>query len=584
MNAPVPVLSIENLSVEYPLANGRTLRAVDDVSLTILPGEIHALVGESGAGKTTVGNAVMGLLEAPGRIVAGSIRISGQDLSLPGQKAGSVIRGRDIGAVFQDPMTSLNPLFTIGNQLTETTRFHLGLDAKTARRRAIDLLRLVGISEPERRFASYPHQMSGGQRQRVVIAAALSCEPRLVVADEPTTALDVSVQAQILTLIRRLTVDRGLGVLLVTHNMGVVAQVADHLTIMHRGKVVEAGETERLLNSPQNDYARNLISSVPRLDIRTERFPVFGDESDIAVRARGLLQKRAQRLSDSSGASEPLLNLESLTVEYTRGWRPGSRRAFRAVDAVDLSIRRGEIVGVVGESGCGKTTLANAIGGLVKPTAGRISFQGRVLDLGRRGPERRAIQMIFQDPYSSLNPRMQISKALAEPIRFYGRAATRAEAVRNAESLLEAVGLDASTGDRYPHAFSGGQRQRISLARALAAEPSLLICDEPTSSLDVSVQARILNLLKDLRDATGLTMLFISHDLAVVRQMCDRIAVMLAGRIVEVADAEKIFVAPQHEYTRHLLSCVPSVSERSRFFSQPRSTALSRDLAPVERR
>ena len=450
--------------------------------------------------------------------------------------------GRDVGAVFQDPMTSLNPLFTVESQLTETLRAHLKLGRADARARALQLLEAVGIPEPQRRLKAYPHQLSGGQRQRVVIAAALSCDPHLVVADEPTTALDVSVQAQILRLLRNLADQRGIGILLVTHNMGVVAQIADRVTIMHRGKVVETGPSVEVLRRPKAPYAKALIGAVPRIDARLERFPVLGDEGKGAAEAaRDVLRSKAERSGDVADGT-PILSVENLHVDYvTRGWLPGSKgHLFRAVDGVSFAVNSGEVFGLVGESGCGKTTIANVVSGLLKPTAGRVVYRGRSIageNAERRvGPLRQAIQMIFQDPYSSLNSRMRIGSILAEPILFYRLASTKAEAADDVARLIEAVGLDADAAQRFPHAFSGGQRQRLSIARALGARPKLIVCDEPTSSLDVSVQAQILNLLKDLRDATGLTLLLISHDLAVVRQMCDRVAVMRSGKLVEQAN------------------------------------------------
>jgi peptide/nickel transport system ATP-binding protein len=563
-----PALAIENLRVEYPHADGGVLVAVDDVSLTIAAGEIHAVVGESGAGKTTVANALIGLIEKPGRVTGGVMRIGGAILDPATGKGDGLQLGRDIGVIFQDPMTSLNPLFTIESQLTETMRFHLGLDATECRARALDLLRSVGIPEPERRLKSYPHQLSGGQRQRVVIAAALSCNPRLLVADEPTTALDVSIQAQILDLIKDLARTRGLGVMLVTHNMGVVAETADTVTVMVGGKAVEQGPVAQVLRSPQHAYTKGLLAAVPRLDRKLERFAVLSDGGGKAETARRAIA--ALKPGDNAAGAGPLLSVQNLVVDYvTRGWLPGSRgRSMRAVDAVSFDIRAGETLGLVGESGCGKTTVASVIAGLVKPTSGKVLYGGEPIagegaTSRTRSSSRQALQMIFQDPYASLNPRMRVGAILAEPVLFYKLAGNRAEAAEDAALLLEAVGLDREHAERFPFAFSGGQRQRISIARALGARPRLLICDEPTSSLDVSVQAQILNLIKDLRDATGLTLLLISHDLAVVRQMCDRVAVMQAGRIVELSDTEQLFDAPAHAYTRDLLSLVPRVDRIS---------------------
>jgi peptide/nickel transport system ATP-binding protein len=560
-------LEIDGLRVEYPLDEGEPFVAVDGVSLTIRPGEIHALVGESGAGKSTIGNAIIGLLDAPGRIAAGRIAIAGREVDIRTGRAEGIVPGRDVGAIFQDPMTSLNPLFTVESQLTETMRFHLGLDRAAARARALDLMNAVRIPEPERRLSAYPHQLSGGQRQRVVIASALSCDPALIVADEPTTALDVSVQAQILKLMRDLADERKVGILLVTHNMGVVAEIADRVTILLRGRAVETGPVGEVLGAPKHPYAQSLIGAVPRVDVRVARFPMPGEEVAKAASARESLRALAgTALPDAMPrADAPVLEVENLTVDYAAGgFLPGTKgRVFRAVDGVSFAIGEGEILGLVGESGCGKTTTANVVAGLVRPSGGEVRFRGVTIAGGTgadRWAARRAIQMIFQDPYSSLNPRLRIGLILSEPILFYRLAANAEEARRDAATLLEAVGLEADAARRFPHAFSGGQRQRISIARALGARPRLMICDEPTSALDVSVQAQILNLLKDLRDGAGLTMLFISHDLAVVRQMCDRVAVMQAGRIVEMADGETLFSNPQHAYTRELLSLVPDIS------------------------
>jgi peptide/nickel transport system ATP-binding protein len=556
MTAAPPALEIRDLTVEYPRPGGGALAAVRGLSLTIAPGEIHALVGESGAGKSTVGNAVMGLLDAPGRIAGGSIAVAGRTVDLRTGRAEGIRPGKDIGAIFQDPMTSLNPLFTVESQLTETLRAHLPLGRAAARARALDLLRAVEIPDPERRLRHFPHQLSGGQRQRVVIAAALSCDPDLLVADEPTTALDVSVQATILALIRRLAAERRLGVLLVTHNMGVVAQIADRVTIMQDGAAVESGPTAEVLGAPRAPYARALIGAVPRMDRRLPRFPVPG-ERDAGEQAAQLKVLGAGAAGPGGGAGADLLRVEGVSVVYGGGLF-GRGGAFRAVEEARFAVRRGEIFGIVGESGSGKSTLAGCIAGLIPPTSGTLSFGGQVLGRRRPAAVTRAIQMIFQDPYASLNGRMRIGRAIGEPIRHYRLAGPEGPEA-DAATILRAVGLPPDAAGRFPHAFSGGQRQRVSIARALASRPELLICDEPTSALDVSVQARVLNLLKDLRDRTGLTILFISHDLSVVRQMCDRVAVMKSGRIVELAEAETLFTAPTHPYTSERLSLVPTL-------------------------
>jgi peptide/nickel transport system ATP-binding protein len=550
-----PALEIAGLRIVYPREDEAPFVAVDDASLRIAPGEIHAVVGESGAGKSTIANAIIGLLEKPGFVERGTIAVGGKLLGTDGARL-----GRDIGVIFQDPMTSLNPLFTIESQLGEAMRFHLGVNAREARARSLDLLRAVGIPEPDRRLAADPHQLSGGQRQRVVIAAALSCGPELLIADEPTTALDVSVQAQILRLIRDLADTRGLGVMLVTHNMGVVAEIADSVTVMHRGIAVEQGPVRQVLATPKAAYSQQLLAAVPRISEKLERFAVLAVPDPRAAAARQHIAANYQ--SARRGGTQPLLSVRNLVVEYRNSGMFGGGRAFRAVDDITFEIREGEVLGLVGESGCGKTTTANVIAGLVKPTGGEVDMQGaRIAGAGASRPKNagKSLQMVFQDPYSSLNPRLRVGRMIAEPILHHGTAAGETQAIAETVVLLEAVGLPAESARRYAFAFSGGQRQRISIARALGPRPQLLVCDEPTSSLDVSVQAQILNLLKDLRDQTGLSMLFVSHDLAVIRQMCDRVAVMQAGKIVEMADAGALFAAPQHDYTRNLIQLIPRV-------------------------
>lgn len=550
-----PALSIDTLSIVYPRDNEPSFRAVENVSLTIAPGEVHALVGESGAGKSTIGNAITGLLEKPGYIEAGVIKVGDHILGQTGARL-----GKDIGVIFQDPMTSLNPLFTIESQLGEAMRFHLGLTATKARQRALELLDAVGIPEPTQKLKAYPHQLSGGQRQRVVIAAALSCNPRLLIADEPTTALDVSVQAQILKLIRDLADERGLGVLLITHNMGVVAEIADRVTVMYQGKVVEQGAVPQVLKQPVAPYSQQLLAAVPRLNERLHRFSVLTDEDGTATQSRAAIAKSyAKHKSSSQG---PLLSVKNLTVEYKGGGLFRTPTSFKAVDNIAFEINEGEVLGLVGESGCGKTTTANVIAGLIKPSAGTVTMKGEIiagLEAERPRETSRTLQMVFQDPYSSLNPRLRIGRMIQEPLQHHGIVDDQKTAIAEVETLLQAVGLQREAAQRYAFAFSGGQRQRISIARALGPRPQLLICDEPTSSLDVSVQAQILNLLKDLQEQTGLSMLFVSHDLAVIRQMCNRVAVMQAGKIVEMNDAETLFNAPQHAYTRNLIHLIPRI-------------------------
>ncbi len=563
MDARRPLLEIEDLSVAFPTRK-ETFLAVDRVHMAVRAGKIHGLVGESGAGKSTIGAAVMGLLEPPGRITGGTIRFRGEAISGLDQAAMQALRGRRISMIFQDPLTSLNPLYTVGQQLTETIRHHLGLDEGAARRRAIELIDQVGIPDPETRVRQYPHQFSGGMRQRVVIALALCSEPDVVIADEPTTALDVSVQAQILDLIRRLTVERQVGVILITHDMGVIADVTDEVTVMYQGKVVETGPTARVLGEPEHPYTRSLIAAVPRPHLKLKRFPLisYGGRK---VRLRfddlgGRWQGAGARAADG-----PLLSLKDVTKRFLqrRSIIPARRRFLTAVDAVSFDIMPGEVFGLVGESGSGKSTVARMIATLYRVDGGSILFDGE--DVAALATDRaleayrRQIQMIFQDPFSSLNPRMRVLDIVAEPMRHHRIVTDGGEVRRRVEDLLDRVGLGAAAARKYPHEFSGGQRQRISIARALATQPRFLICDEPTSALDVSIQAQILNILKDLQEHLQLTMLFISHDLPVVRQMCDRVGVMRNGRLCEVAATDDLFERPQHPYTKELLSLMPKL-------------------------
>ena len=556
--------------------------AVERMSLDVEPGEIHGVVGESGAGKSTIGNAILGLLEPPGEVTGGRMRIGQLDLGALAETERKKLRGGRIGMIFQDPLTSLNPLYTVGRQLGETIRTHLGVTESEAERRAVRLLEQVGIEEPRVRLRHYPHQFSGGMRQRVVIALALSADPELLIADEPTTALDVSIQAQILDLIRDLCRERRLGVILITHNMGVIADVTDRVSVMYRGRLVESGPTEEVLGGPRHPYTKSLIGAIPRPDVKVARFPTIGyaegdvaesaPETELTDRPGGWLERgwAAARASDAPPDDRPFVEVDRVSMDFlivrsVFRWR---RRTFTAVDDVSFSIRPGEVFGLVGESGSGKSTIARIITGIYRPTGGRVAFAGSSLtairDSRRLRRFRQQMQMIFQDPYASLNPRMRVRDIVAEPIRFHGMTGSRAQTEAIVGDLLERVGLERAAAVRFPHEFSGGQRQRISIARALATGPRFLICDEPTSALDVSIQAQILNLLKDLQEEMGLTMLFISHDLPVIRQMCDRIGVMRHGRLVEVAESEDLFERPRHEYTRTLLDLMPKLEILSR--------------------
>ncbi|AHM04528.1 Dipeptide transport ATP-binding protein DppD [Roseibacterium elongatum DSM 19469] len=552
------LLEIENLTVEFPTRR-QTFVAVKDAHLTVEPGQIHGLVGESGAGKSTIGAAVMGLLERPGRIAGGLIRFRGEEISGLDAEAMQALRGKKISMIFQDPLTSLNPLFTVKQQLVETIRAHLDLSEDAAEARAVELIDRVGIPNPQERVNQYPHQFSGGMRQRVVIALALCSEPDVIIADEPTTALDVSIQAQILDLIKELARERQVGVILITHDMGVIADTTDKVTVMYQGEVVESGATGDVLGRPQHPYTKSLIAAVPRPTIKLARFPLISyggrvTEFHIEDLARSWP-------TDASERGKPLIEAEGITKTFLSKGAilPSRRQYFTAVDQARFEIRQGEVFGLVGESGSGKSTIARMIAGLYPVDGGAVRYRGQDVTAGKSGvPDwyRREIQMIFQDPYSSLNPRMRVDSIVAEPARHHGILSGPALKAR-VDELLDRVGLGAEAGLKYPHEFSGGQRQRISIARALATQPKFLICDEPTSALDVSIQAQILNILKDLQEHLNLTMLFISHDLPVVRQMCDRVGVMKDGKLVEVAETETLFSRPQHAYTQHLLSLMP---------------------------
>ncbi len=557
------LLEVKNLRIEYPSRHG-VHAAVKSLSFSIERGEIVGVVGESGAGKSTVGNAVIDLLSPPGVIADGEVFLDGEKISGLTAEEMRKVRGSKIGFIFQDPMTSLNPLFTVEQQLTETIHANLSVSPEEAYARALSLMEQVGIPQPENRLKQFPHQFSGGMRQRVVIAIALAGEPDLIIADEPTTALDVSIQDQILNLIRELCVKNNVGCMLVTHDMGVVSNVTDKVAVMYRGDLVEFGKTEKVLGDPDHSYTRSLISAVPRSDIKLDRFPLVSyieeavEHEPIDVKNHWLGQSQDQR-----AYAGPLLKVENVNLRFvTKDSFFESRREYvQASNNVSFEIHEGETFGLVGESGSGKSTIARVIAGLYPPNSGSVTFEG--IDLTalksekERRPMRRQMQMVFQNPYTSMNPRMKIFDIIAEPIRFHKLTRSESETQQIVNDLLDHVGLGRMAALKYPHEFSGGQRQRISIARALATRPRLLICDEPTSALDVSVQAQILNLLKDLQDELNLTMLFISHDLPVIRQMCDRVGVMQMGTLLEVAPTENLYTNPQHEYSKQLISLMP---------------------------
>lgn len=552
------MLTIKDLSVKFPTRFG-DFTAIEDVDMTIKPGEIHGLVGESGAGKSTVGAAVIGLLQSPGYVANGTLTLGDTDLRNLSPAEAHKVRGDRISMIFQDPQTSLNPLMTIERQLIETIQTHSTVSESEARNRAVDLLEEIGIKNAAERIKAYPHQFSGGMRQRVVIALAISTDPELVIADEPTTALDVAVQSQVLNLIQRLAKERQIAFMLITHDIGVIAQVADRVTVMRKGRVMETGVTAQVLGKPQHHYTQQLMDSVPPLDRKIDRFRV--PEADDTIASNGAMAENW--LLEGSQHARTGLSLTGLSVKFA-GPRTSIFRKpppYVALDDVTLNIKPGSIMGLVGESGSGKSTLAKAITGLVTPSSGTMELGDDVLPYGksrsRQHPSRQLIQMVFQDSYSSLNSRHRIGDILTEPLWFYGFVKDEQEREKLAASMLSLVGMQPDAISKYPHQFSGGQRQRIAVARALLARPRFLICDEPTSALDVSIQAEILNLLKDLQAKFGLTILFISHNLAVVRQMADDTAVLRSGKIEEFGETNALYTAPQADYTKSLLDLTP---------------------------
>jgi peptide/nickel transport system ATP-binding protein len=552
------ILSIRDLAVDFPLRHG-VLHAVAGASFDLKRGQTLCVVGESGSGKSVTARAILQIVDKPGRISRGSMlfrRPGGSVIDLatldPRSRTIRDIRGQEIAMIFQEPMSSLSPVHTIGDQVGEVLRLHLGMDKRAARERSIELLRAVEIARPEQAVDRYAFEFSGGMRQRAMIAMALACDPAVLIADEPTTALDVTTQAEILDLIRRLQAERGMAVLFITHDMGVVAEIADAMVVMNRGQVVERGSVMQVFTAPTELYTRMLIGNVLKL------------EEPSAI--------RMARVAPPSPPA-PILEVTDLSVHFTsrkKLFRPAPE-PVRAVDGVSLILRPGETLGVVGESGSGKTTLGRAILRMVEPTGGEVTYlkaDGARLDLRRADrpalrAARREIRMIFQDPMASLNPRMTVNQIVGEPLLVNGIAAGGALRDRVA-ALLERVGLDPAWGERYPHAFSGGQRQRIGIARALALQPRVIVADEPTSALDVSLRAQMLDLMLRLQDELQLAFLFISHDISVIRYMCDRVAVMHRGKVVETGDALQVCDDPQHDYTRALLSAVPRPDPHAR--------------------
>jgi peptide/nickel transport system ATP-binding protein len=532
--AGAPLLMIRDLNIDFEV-DKVWIPAVRGIDLDLIAGEVLALVGESGSGKSTLAMAIPGLLADNARLT-GSILLTGEELAGADEATLTEVRGGRVGVVFQEPMTAFNPVYTIGWQIIEAIRMHRDISANDARARAEELLDLVDMPEPAKRMDFYPHQLSGGQRQRAMIAQALACDPALLIADEPTTALDVTVQAEILDLLRDLRTRVDAGILLITHDLGVVADIADRIVVMKDGVVVESGSSAALFSDPQQPYTRLLLASVPHL-------------------GRGKLTATESSPAPESAPPVPALFLREATVEF----KSGSRNAFQAVGAVTLEVGASEVVGLVGESGSGKSTLGKAAVGLVRLTSGSVHLAGvDITKLSQRElrEPRKQVGVVFQDPGSSLNPRWPVGQAIAEPLALHTEL-TAAQRTERVDELLEQVQLSRSLRNRYPHQLSGGQRQRIGIARALALNPALVIADEPTSALDVSVQARVLRLLRELQAAHGFACLFISHNLAVVEELSDRVVVMRSGRLVESGPTETVLNNPTEEYTARLIAAVP---------------------------
>ncbi|PSL51904.1 peptide/nickel transport system ATP-binding protein [Saccharothrix carnea] len=548
-----PLLALEDVSVDF-VSGGVTHPAVRDVSLSLTAGEVLAVVGESGSGKTVTAMSLLRLLPATARL-SGRAVFEGRDLYAMGTAELRAVRGGRIGMVFQEPMSALNPVFTIGAQLVEAVRAHRPVTRRQARDRAAELLRLVGLPDQERRLRAYPHELSGGQLQRVVIAMAVACEPALLVADEPTTALDVTVQAEIIELLRDLRDRLDVAILLITHDMGVVAGLADRVAVMREGRVVEQGEVVEVLRRPRHAYTRQLLDAVVSLTASPEAVAV-PDARDGLVSRGGQVAVAGSGSVPDDPAADAVLVVDGLTVVY--GGRFGLS-GTRAVDGVSVHVRPGEVLGLVGESGSGKSTLASVVVGLRSPTRGTVTLAGRDIT-ALRGRERRTLRgvvgTVFQDPASSLNPRATIARTIAEPMLLHGAPGGVDPATR-VDELLDLVGLSPALRERYPHELSGGQRQRVGIARALALDPALLVADEPTSALDVSVQARILDLFRSLQERLGFACLFISHDLGVVERLAHRVAVLRDGRLVEQGPTADVLTRPLHPYTTELITAAP---------------------------
>jgi peptide/nickel transport system ATP-binding protein len=566
-----PLLSVRNLVVDFHTSEGVT-RAVNDVSFDIPAGKTIGIVGESGSGKSVTSLAIMGLLQKPAaRVPQGEILFNGQNLLTFSDDQMRRVRGNQISMIFQEPMTSLNPVFKVGDQIAETLRLHKGLSKKAAWDHAVDLMQQVGIPNPAASAHKYPHEMSGGQKQRVMIAMAISCEPKLLIADEPTTALDVTIQKQVLELLYDLQQKYQMSMLFITHDLGVIGDIADDVVVMYRSNVVEKNNAKEIFTTAQHPYTKGLLACRPKLGANPKRLLTVSDfmteaGEEIKVDPAKIVVHDKEAALTKPG--DVILEVKNLVTQFPIKGGIFGRTVdqFKAVDGVSFQLRKGQTLGLVGESGCGKTTLGRTILRLVEPAAGNIIYHGKDIT-NVYGEElrqlRKKMQIIFQDPYSSLNPRMTISEILTEPLNIHKVGGSKRERLDMARELMEKVGMKSNQMNRYPHEFSGGQRQRICIARALMLRPEFVICDESVSALDVSIQAQVLNLLLDLQEEFGLTYIFISHDLSVVNFIADEVGVMYAGKIVEMDKASRIYQNPKEEYTRTLLSAIPKGEVKS---------------------
>lgn len=560
-----PLLQIEDLSISFVAAEGVT-EAVKNISLSVSKGEIVALVGESGSGKSVTSLSILQLLPSPpAQYTSGRILFTEKEtvnlLTLP-PKALQEIRGNKIAMIFQEPMTSLNPVIRCGTQVAEALLQHKKMSAAEAKRKTIEWFRKVKLPQPEALYNRYPHQLSGGQKQRVVIAMAMCCEPSLLICDEPTTALDVTVQKEVLLLIKDLQQEQNMGVLFITHDLALVSEFADRVAILYKGEMVEENTADKIFRQPQQPYTKALLACRPAMHQKGDRLPVVSDF--LTGKDTGLNTGKPLVAYHQQPAPDVLVRVKNLSVSFPVKKNIWGRtlRSFTAVDEVSFDIFKGETLGLVGESGCGKTTLGRTLLRLTEPSKGEIIYGDTdIIRLDKRKLQhfRKEVQLVFQDPYSSLNPRLTIGEAIEEPIKIFGLEEGTAARKKAVKELLEKVSLPGNMASRYPHQFSGGQRQRVVIARALSLHPHFLVCDESVSALDVSVQAQVLNLLNDLKKELGLTMLFISHDLSVVQYMCDRIMVMNSGKIIETGDAASLYHHPQSAYTKKLLAAVPKM-------------------------